>query len=365
MKKLLKQLVILFSLIVLTNVIIIRHFLPFGWGDPMLTPKIRHFNQNAQNFNAVFFGESMTYRQIDPKKVDAALQYNGFDFRSFNMGADAHNMLQQMREADYLISENPEIKYVFLNLSMTADLFWSNLHTAYIMHWLDFGSLKNGIKISLESTYLGNTKKRLLAVKNYLITFLEKSLLFGVIPDALFNLTADNSHYLGYDTTGYYPYSDTASQLLTINPESEALLKKMRQQYLENDSLRNEIFRITEMAYRGDLGKVEMPYFSQLMNDYIAKKEKQGIRVFYILPPKMDKYYFMLLPAFESLPEANRINLANPQFYPEFYALENTFNFRHLNVSGAGLYSEILAEEIRKFLAAKPENNDLSTSKTQ
>lgn len=333
--------------------------MPFGWGDPIFTPKIQYFESKSNQYNALFFGESMTYRQINPKTVDELLQNSGFDFRSFNMGADAHNMLQQIREADYILQQNPHVKYVFFNLSMTADLFWSNLHTAYIMHWIDFNALKNGIKISLESTYLGNTKKRLNAVKNYIYTYIEKSLLFGVMPDAIYNLSVDNSHYLGYDTTGFYPYSDTASQLLTINHESEELLLKMRKQYLENDSLRAEIKRITEMSYRGDLGKVEMPFFSQLLNDYIKQKSTQGVKVFYILPPKMDKYYFMLLPVFLTLPESNRIYLASPFEYPEFYSQENTFNFRHLNERGAQLYSEILAREIEKLLAMKNINKTI------
>ncbi len=363
MIKLIKHLIILFSIIILTNVIISRDFLPFGWGDPIFTAKIRFYEPKKEQFNAIFLGESMTYRQISPNIIDSILQYHDYDFHSFNIGADAHNMLQQMREADYLLEKNPDIKYVFLNLSMTADLFWSNMHTAYIMHWMNFNSLKNGIKVSLESTYLGNTKKRINAVRNYLTTYLEKMLLFGVMPDAIYNLSVDNSHYLGYDSLGFYPYSDTASRLLTINRESEELLLKMRKQYLENDSLRAEIKRITEMSYRGDLGKVEMPFFSQLLNDYIKQKSTQGVNVIYILPPKMDKYYFMLLPVFLTLPESNRINLADPQYYPEFYALENTFNFRHLNVEGAQLYSRILAEEIRKLLALKQIQSHLHKNK--
>jgi hypothetical protein len=333
--------------------------LPFGWGDPIFTPKIQHVSENSTQYNALFFGESMTYRQINPKTVDELLQNSGYDFRSFNMGADAHNMLQQMREADYVLQNNSDVKYVFFNLSMTADLFWSNLHTAYIMHWIDFKSLINGIKISLESTYLGDIKKRLNAVKNYIYTYIEKSLLFGVIPDAIHNLSVDNSHYLGYDTTGFYPYSDTASILLTINRESEELLKKMRLQYLENDSLRAQILETTEKAYSGQLGKVDMPTFTSLMRSYISEKEKQNIHVFFILPPKMDKYYSMLLPAFESLPESNRISLASPFEYPEFYSKENTFNFRHLNETGAQLYSEMLAEKIEKLLAMKNINKTI------
>ena len=50
-----------------------------------------------------------------------------------------------------------------------------------------------------------------------------------------------------------------------------------------------------------------------------------------------------MVALFYSLPETNRIDLANPFEHPEFYQLENRWDEGHLNDAGAKIYTQKLA----------------------
>jgi hypothetical protein len=50
------------------------------------------------------------------------------------------------------------------------------------------------------------------------------------------------------------------------------------------------------------------------------------------------------------LPENSRINLADPREFPQFFTVENGYNYHHMNAQGSTIYSKIMGEKIVELL---------------
>ena len=84
-------------------------------------------------------------------------------------------------------------------------------------------------------------------------------------------------------------------------------------------------------------------------NKMIKKFNEKGIKLIIIMPPKTRESYKYLLPVYDKLPASNKINLANPKEFPSSYDPKYCYNFHHLNLAGANIFSENLAYELLKL----------------
>ena len=57
-----------------------------------------------------------------------------------------------------------------------------------------------------------------------------------------------------------------------------------------------------------------------------------------------------MVNSFYSLPEANRIDMANPFDYPELYLTENRWNEGHWNHEGATICTQKLSESFNDLI---------------
>ncbi len=350
MKKLIKSIGLLVFVILFINLIVSKFFLPNAWGDKIMTAKLNYFEKHQTEYNALFFGASLVYRQINPSTIDQMVDGQNFPFKSYNMGADAHNLLQQMEESEYIIKSNPQVKYIFLSLSSGGDIFWANLHTTYMMHWIKLKTLKKAIPLVFKSNYLGSLKKRLAIIRAYITSFTERLFHFGAMEKIIENQLSTTKYYNGPNQNGFYPYRDKSEHIMSINQKSEDLLFIMRKKYLHDDKMRNEFLQKNFDAFSGNMKYVEANHLLKIINNYIRIQKEQGIHVTIILPPRLDQFYNVLLPLFEKLDDQHKINMADPNIYPQFYTVNNSFNFRHLNEIGANLYSKELGLKIKELL---------------
>lgn len=102
MKKLVKNIVLLFAILLLCS-FIVKLFIPFYWGDSTQATKFEYYKQNSKNYNAVYLGGSLEYRHLDPEIIDSIAQKNGINLHSFNLGIDGHGIVQQMTDLDGLL----------------------------------------------------------------------------------------------------------------------------------------------------------------------------------------------------------------------------------------------------------------------
>ena len=105
-----------------------------------------------------------------------------------------------------------------------------------------------------------------------------------------------------------------------------------------------------------------LPVLQLMIDTYyemIRRCEEKGIKLVVLMPPRTREPYTYFIPIYNALPPENRINLASPLDYPEFWEVHNSYNFHHLDLYGAELYTTALAEE---FLKLEGIDNDLYTA---
>lgn len=351
MKKIIKNIFILFIIITIFSAIV-HWSTPFYWGDYTQTTKILHYKKNATKYNALFFGGSLEFRHIHPTIVDGVLKKENIQMSSFNMGVDGHNIVQQLRDIDGVLKiKNDNLKYIFVSLSSEPYFFKPNRTTAKWISWHNQRSYFQAMRIlfTLEDSW--NIKGRYMF---YYTTSCIKNLLhIGIISNLLqsfFDRKYLDQAYLGKNKDGFFSYDDEEKLLLQNYKwadefvlESNLLYKKDKN---KRDSLTNSIinsFNTLTNAIKPN--KAELNILLNLINNF----NKKGIDVYFILPPRARTSYTFLLPIYYALPENRRIELANPSLYPEFYDIRYGYNFHHLNLEGANLYSKKLGEEIAKL----------------
>lgn len=352
MLKLLKKIGILIT-IILGLSILGSLILPYGWADAVQYAKIQHYKSVKGKYNALFFGGSLEYRQINPKIIDGVLNSNQIHFNSYNLGIDGHNIIQQLADIDGIMKiKNDSIKYIFVSMSSEPYFFAYNKNTSKWLAWVNLKSTVNSIFIlpNAGRTLKEKTRFIILYIRSYFMNLFK----VGMVPDVL-------THYLGQDTlyqayigpekNGFFAYDDERTYLAQYNRGLDEDLNTSRARFIQDvhyrDSLRNantQQFSNYKVTDKPNQEQVNMLY------RFMKKYNKMGIDVYFILPPRAMTSYSYLLPIFYALPENRRIELADPRQYPQFYTYENGYNFHHLNKKGAAIFSKVLGNKIADLL---------------
>ena len=69
--------------------------------------------------------------------------------------------------------------------------------------------------------------------------------------------------------------------------------------------------------------------------------ELNNINLVFVLPPRKTSHYISNLYA--SIPEKNKIQLADALEFPQLYIVNHSFDVGHLNTKGSEIYSKLLA----------------------
>jgi len=352
MKKIVRNIILLGSLLFVVNQCIHAFLLPFTWGDKDLHAKMTYFEKHKDEYSALFVGGSLVYRHIDPSITDSMCQANGIDFRAFNTGVDGVAFLKQMRVIEEVIQNpSPELKYIFVSLSSTTRFKYLNLHTKRFTSWQRPQEMFRAIRLTWELKI--PIKQKLKFSWYYFITMLENGFNVGMMTDAIQYLTHPETEYvtttLGENHDGFFPY-DEQEQLVFEKDSWEYRMQEMmllsRKNYVEQVGRRDTMLLQNIYEFENFDENYVLKSMLARYNKMIKACNEKGIQLIVILPPRGREPYTHLIPTFNQLPESNKINLASPIEYPDFYLPENSYNFYHLNQKGATLYSKILTQRI-------------------
>jgi hypothetical protein len=310
-------LIIIFKMI---TVLIIAQF----YTDPRREVNAREKLCKSFNPNVVFIGTSRTLYGIDPAQFDT-LNHN--QTRSYNFGIFSLSPENAFQIADQLISDNPAVKTIYIELSA-----------------LDY------------STVALNPE--------------------NVVQDAVFraNVMADcsnidlgdkvNSFLLGLNTTLFQTFS-IAPQITTIkkilNPVSDPIegrpelrdnghqsvklaLSKTNERLIANKSATQQILASRQSS---------MPntYYISKINQLIADAKLAGKSVIFFYPNNVTKTECLILAQVAPyLPAKYLISLPAQPMLNAFFEPENLFDPHHLNEKGATIYTQFLQEESLKRL---------------
>lgn len=341
------------------NFVVHQYFLPYSWGDRDLHTKLTFYDEHQDKYNAVFIGGSLVYRHVNSKMIDSIAQANDFDFRSFNAGGDGIAYLKQARIMDDLLKDpNPNVEYMFMTLSSTSRFRFLNLHTKRFLTWQRPIDTWRAIQVSM--TMPMSLRIRLKTSWFYIIALIENTLNIGLLTDAIEYLNHPEENYsaisLGPNEDGFLPY-DLQEKIQYEEGSWEEDLQmhmiKSHHTYKSKAGRRDSITAKIQHEFETyNPNKVIQP----MVKGYerlIKKCADKGIKLIVIMPPKTRENYDAIIPVFDQLPEANKINLADPRLFPEYYNPDNCYNFHHLNWKGANIFSKDLIEHIMSMEGVK------------
>ncbi|HUH75670.1 MAG TPA: hypothetical protein VLZ75_14845 [Chitinophagales bacterium] len=360
MKKLIiNTLILLFAIFVIT--VGIGSFVsPFGWGDSTFYTKSKYFLDHPEKFNAAYVGGSLEYRHIDPYIIDGIVQKSGVDLRSFNLGNDGYNLPLQVWVTENLLNKNEgNLKYIFLSLSSDPLFYKGILHTKEWNYWQNPKSVIFSIRVLYQMELPSKIKRQF--SKFYVNSLVENMLKLEMMDDLLqFHVkpVLADSLYLGKRKNGYFPYDDEEKYLSLRKDLPDEIVSKMQNNelskidYKENQLKRDSLELLWSNSFATYVpGTKPIPLYLDTYLNLYKKCEDQGIQLLFIMPPKGRTDYQLLKAIYEHLPENSKIDLADPREYPQFFTVENGYNYHHMNNKGAENYSNILGKKIAKILS--------------
>lgn len=359
MLKIIKNIIIL-GLISLVIIVSIGSLLSrFGWGDSTFYTKSKYYLDHQDKFNGVYIGGSLEYRHIDPYIIDSIVQQKGGDLRSFNLGNDGYNLPLQVWVTENILKRNEgNLKYIFLSLSSDPLFYKGILRTKEWNYWQNPKSVLFSIRV-LHQMDLPN-KIKFQFSRFYIESLIENTIKYGMMPDLLqFHakpVLAD-SLYLGHRKNGYFPYDDEEKYLSLRDDLPEEIISKMynnelsKLDYQKNKAKRDSL----EIEWSNQFstyifGSKPIQLYLDTYMDIYNRCANQGIQVIFVMPPKGRTDYQLLQAIYENLPANSRINLADPRVHPEFFTLENGYNYHHMNAKGSEIYSRKLGIQIANLI---------------
>jgi hypothetical protein len=352
-----------FSIFFIVFIIIIgvgSIFTPFGWGDSTFYTKAKYFLDHPEKFNAAYVGGSLEYRHIDPYIIDSIVQKSGVDLRSFNLGNDGYNLPLQVWVTENLIKKNEgNLKYIFLSLSSDPLFYKGILHTKEWNYWQNPRSVIFSIRVLYQMDLPSNIKQQF--SKFYVNSLVENMLKLEMMDDLLqfyVKPVLADSLYLGQNKNGFFPYDDEEKYLSLRKDLPDEIISKMQNNNLSKLDYEKNILKrdSLELIWSNSFstyvpGTKPIPLYLETYLDLYKKCADNGIQLIFIMPPKGRTDYKILKAVYEHLPENSKIDLADPREYPQFFTVENGYNYHHMNNKGSAIYSNILGKKIAKILS--------------
>jgi hypothetical protein len=320
--------------------------------SPYLIAKDRVFRTNPV-FNTVFVGSSITFRQIDPLVFDKELS-NLHQINSYNLGNDGLYVTRSIDYLEYLLdTAPPNIETVFVELFRLEEIT-ANYDAPEIMHATGYREFVEIIGTILPANFS-------IRYKLWLLAQYTRSLAYKVFGFGLVNyfslerqLKAQHIERLAVADRGFY--AKDIELMESRDPANVAVLKSVRATLHHQPEL-VEARRQLHLDKYQQQWVVKPNPFSRRLLKLIDHADRQGIRLIFFLPPLMDlRGISFAYPVWLALPEDHRLDLSDPQRYPELYKYSNLFDLEHVNSAGSRWFTRYLADAYRAQLKAQAKN---------
>lgn len=299
--------------------------LPAYWGNEVICKKYLKMESSYKIVNTVFIGTSRIHCHIDPLQFDKETNYKT---ESWNIAAPGAGGLETYRIVNELINNTTyhSIRTIYLEMpSYNAPPVEnaSNVRATYfldIRRWWKSIAFMRERQEEVASIFMKCLKSSKLLISN----------LFGLNHfkaklSVLVEKVYSQENNIANKNKGFNGLNRTAKDLGPI---------KTRLQFARK-------FYATQAKNE----KNEIKYLTNDIQDLISKAEHSGIKLVYVLMPKIPfSKYEDNYQSFIQLNLKNRLNLSNPKEYPDFYRLKYSADKAHLNKKGAKLMTSEFAK---------------------
>ena len=337
MFRILQKVFVLFFILFLTSIFLNKiQYLPFYWGNEQLKSKVLYLEAQEKLPNTYFIGSSITYHGIDP--VLFCEMTGQSEYSAFNLGIDGAFPPQTFYFVEEMIANLDSIKYIFFEMNSLDRMADHIFQTTRGKYYYQIEHLWMSIRYLYFSNYLKAKDLRIThklgVVLKHGITFLESMFKIGMRKEMITVLaTKTNSEIASKKKSGYQPILDKKRTKQTDLDNLAHFLKSAEKEFVDAYSIKS-----SQVTYN--------PVLQEALIELINKAEAKGVTLVYSLTPFECAFDSVpeMLALFQSLPEKNRIDLANPNKFPAFYKIENRWDAGHFNDAGATIYTQKLAE---------------------
>ncbi len=349
MKKLLLKGILLIGIVLAFNhmlkIVVIDNYY---WGNEKGSIKLKHLKENNIAFNTLFFGSSTTARNMDPKVFSENVKKK-YRINAFNMGS-----LGTVPPESYVILEKVlkdrdiKLNYVFLELSNYDRLFDENLETVRKKYFYSPSSFLSTISGIWQMKQTKNYRLR--SIRNHSIVFLKNVFHFGIM-----------MQYFSHEEEEEVNYREDRFSALGDNKDGFVPAKKS----VRDTTNFGKHITQTNRAFNKNTGsgKVNTVHMKKVKK-LLKLAEENNVYLIFVLQPKFGYVaYSEIIPIFEQIDEYHKINMADPDKFPELYYAKYSKDKTHLNHNGAKIYSRYLAKEFNDLMNKIKRNEIRGSSK--
>ena len=319
MKKFLLKL-IGFSLLLLVIGIVLWFFKGDSISNNAFISKKIESLEKKPEVNMVFIGSSKINNQVNPEVIDHVVP----GVRSYNLGANASFNLENFKIIDELLKKrNIPIKYLVLELQDKIELTQKNLSTEASFSLLSPNNLKFVVEYQLHN-------------RNY------KQLFFALYSTIL-NVLHFKNEVAEYKDNRFLPYIEKNG---FIPLDADLGTKQRNDDLLKNPSVievRKQFFLNDDRFYA-----INTVFIEKIIEMEALCKSK-NIQLILLLPAPAEPDAKILLQ-YTNIRDIPVISFLDPVENPEFYLLENRWDYGHLNEKGANLLSEKIGLKLTEIL---------------
>ena len=320
-----------------------RMLLPTFWGNDIFDSKFTYLDDSENEFDTFFIGTSRINNHINPIFFDK-LMGNKIT-NSFNLGCPGSVGLEKrMAIKEIINSSKHNTKLIFVEQPHFPVPRGRNANTTRGLYFYNFSNWICSMKFEMKerSTFMN----KFYAFSNSISYLLKNITHYSLLSDEISRLQKGASKNRVENQAKKLGF-----HALLEGTDNKGEIKR-RQELMRDTSILNKRYHGANRVFNTDPKKLhENTFLTQELNNLIKYGEERGVKIVYLLLPKSAEInYEVAYPTFLNLPEKNRINLADPEKYADFYDLEYSFDRAHLNKKGANKLTKAIVEEYKKIM---------------
>ncbi len=344
MRKLILRLLLFIAVYVLAGHLI-KSMMPYYWGNPWWSAKMRILEKTDTRPTVYFIGSSRTYNQIIPAVFDSVMAGTGSAIRSFNLGSQATFTPQTFHFLEHAMESGdiPRGSTVFLDFMDTPKMSSDLTSSARYTYWVDTKEISFIIRTYKECKGRRDYTEFL---SGYLIAFLKNTFHISQFKGMVGQYESQYQELDHFNSAGFL----SLTKEFSYDPKRRADLS-MRMNELRSDTSMIGKKKNKAITVRASNTGSICPVFMDRLTTLNTLCLEKDIDLIHLLAPTLTTKSEWA--AFNALPQKTRIDMGDPNVFPEFYQLENLFDRGHLNEKGAQLYTTYLAQEFIRLRTDK------------
>ena len=328
---------------------------PWSWGSEIIDQKKNWLNEHRDDYNMLVIGSSRVYRQVDPEILDS-LVIAPEKIKSFNFGVNWLFIPETFYVYDNLVKkEELKYNYVIIEISKIRSIDFANFYTTRTKYWTNFSNTIFAIKAIWSSNFAIHEK--VATVLSYSVNYLSNLINLGYFTEA-FSYTTNKSLYAGFPDMGEQKngYNTLTTQPIGSSLSKEENTEARHKKFLSDTSVvTNRLSMSTRQFDKFEKNPQLLnrynTYYANHINKMIDDAKKNGTHLVFLMSPRVDlNQYNELIPLFNNIQPAHRIEISDGRKYPELYLAANSFDETHLNTEGAKIYTTILATKMNELI---------------